>query len=147
MRHNTRMSIYAWQSELAVGASRAGRLLAFAALAYALLALAILAFAVASLWSMLLWSGVVVMALPALYLGTRIEIDHALFLRLAHIPDVSPEPLGELDLALSELNLSASSQSGRSLVTRILGLLRLVRRLGGCVTLQTVLALCAAWLR
>ena len=67
------MNTYAWQSELAVGASRAGRLLALAALAYALLALAVLAFSNTSFWASLLWSGVVLVALPALYLGTRIS--------------------------------------------------------------------------
>ena len=141
------MNSHAWQSELAVGASRAGRLLALAALAYALLALAVLALSTTPLLSALLWSGVVLMALPALYLGTRIEIDHALFLRLAHIPDVSPEPLGELDMALAELNMSASALTGRPLVVRIAGLFKLVRTLGGCIALQTVLALCAVWLR
>jgi len=141
------MNTHAWQSELAVGASRAGRLLALAALAYSLLALAVLAFTTVPLWPMLLWTGVVVMALPALYLGIRIEIDHALFLRLAHIPDVSPEPLSELDQALSTLHLSASSQSGRPLVTRVSGLFKLVRKLGGCIALQTTLGLCAIWLR
>ncbi len=141
------MNTHAWQSELAVGASRAGRLLALAALAFALLALAVLAFASTPLWVGLFWSGVVLMALPALYLGTRIEIDHALFLRLARIPDVSPEPLAELDAALAELNLSASSHAGRPLVARISKLLKLVRRLGWCVALQTGLALLAVWLR
>lgn len=141
------MNTHAWQSELAVGASRAGRLLALAAVAYSLLALAVLAFTAVPLWPMLLWSSVVVMALPALYLGIRIEIDHALFLRLAHIPDVSPEPLSELDQALSTLHLSASSQSGRPLVARVSGLFKLVRKLGACIALQTTLGLCAVWLR
>ena len=141
------MSTYAWQSELAVGASRAGRLLALAALAYALLALAVLAFSNTSLWVSLFWSGVVLMALPAFYLGTRIEIDHALFLRLARIPNVSPEALGELDMALSALNLGASTQPGRPLAARISGLFKLLRGLGACVALQTVLALSAVWLR
>ena len=141
------MNTHAWQSELAVGASRAGRLLAFAALVYALLAQAVLAFTNAPLWPALLWSGVAFMALPALYLSIRIEIDHALFQRLAHIPDVSPEPLAELDAALAELNLSASAHAGRPLVARISKLLKLVRRLGWCVALQTGLALAAVWLR
>ena len=141
------MNTHAWQSELAVGASRSGRLLALAALGYALLALVVLAFATAPLIASLLWSVVALVALPALYLGTRIEIDHALFLRMAHIPDVSPEPLGELDMALAELNLSASAQMGRPLVVRIAGLLSLVRRLGACIALQTLLALAAVWLR
>ena len=147
MRHNTRMNTHAWQSELAVGASRAGRLLALAALAYALLAQAALAFTNAPLWPALLWSGVAFIALPALYLSIRIEIDHALFQRLAHIPDISPEPLSELDLALSTLHLSASSQSGHPLVARVSGLFKLVRKLGGLIALQTLLALCAVWLR
>ena len=141
------MNTYAWQSELAVGASRAGRLLALAALAYALLALAVLAFSSTSFWVSLFWSGVVLMALPAFYLGTRIEIDHTLFMRLARIPNVSPEALGDLDRALAELNLSASTQSGRPLVTRISGLFKLVRGLGACLALQTTLALSAVWLR
>ena len=141
------MNTHAWQSELAVGASRSGRLLALAALAYALLALAVLAFATTNLWVALFWSGVVLMALPALYLGTRVEIDHSLFQRLAQLQDVDTEPLGTLDKALAELNLSVSSNSGRPLVARIARLLKLVRRLGACVALQTVLALMAVWLR
>ena len=85
------MNTHLWQSELAVGACRAGRSLAFAALAYALLALAVLAFTASSLGVALLWSGVVLTALPALYLGTRIEIDHSLFLRLARMPRDNPD--------------------------------------------------------
>lgn len=141
------MSTHTWQSELAVGACRAGRLLALAALAYALLALAVLAFVSTLPGNALLWSGVIFLSLPALFLGTRIEIDHSLFLRLARIPDVSPEPLAELDAALMELNPSASAHSGRPLVARVASLLRLARSLGGLVALQTVLALLAVWLR
>ncbi len=141
------MNAQAWQSELAVGASRSGRLLALAALTFALLALAILAFTTTNLWVALLWSGVVLMALPALYLGTRVEIDHSLFQRLASMQEIDSDPLSSLDKALAELNLSVSSNSGRPLVARIARLLKLVRRLGACVALQTVLALMAVWLR
>jgi len=141
------MSTHTWQSELAVGACRAGRLLAYAALSYALLALVVLAFATLTSGSLWLWSGVIVASLPALYLGARIEIDHSLFIRLAHTPDVNNEPLAELDIALTELNLSVSAHSGRPLVARVASLLRLVRGLGGFVALQTGLALVAVWLR
>ena len=141
------MNTHLWQSELAVGACRAGRLLAFAALTYALLALAVLAFTASPLGVALLWSGVALTALPALYLGTRIEIDHSLFLRLARMPSDNPEPLGDLDSALAELNLTVSAHSGRPLVVRVAGLLKLVRSLGGCVALQTTLSLLAVWLR
>ena len=147
MRHNSYMNTHLWQSELAVGACRAGRLLAFAALAYALLALAVLAFSASPLGVALLWSGVALTALPALYLGTRIEIDHSLFLRLARMPSDNPEPLADLDSALAELNLTVSAHSGRPLVVRVAGLLKLVRSLGGCVALQTTLSLLAVWLR
>ena len=147
MRHNTPMSTHTWQSELAVGACRAGRLLALATLGYALLALAVLAFANPPYGSTWLWSSVILASLPALYLGTRIEIDHSLFIRLAHTPDVNNEPIAELDAALTELNLSVSAHSGRPLVARVANLLRLVRGLGGFVALQTSLALLAVWLR
>ena len=141
------MSKHVWQSEVAIGASRAGRVLSCATLAYALLALAALIFTNPGLIPALIWSVIMLIALPALYLGTRIEIDHSLFMRLAEMPDVHPDPLGEIDTALSELNLSASSRSGIALEVRVKGLLALVRMLGAWIALQTVLALAAIWLR
>ena len=141
------MSTHVWQSEVAIGASRAGRILSIATLAYAILALAALVFARENLISSLLWSAIMLIALPALYLSTRIEIDHSLFMRLADLPDVHPDPLGELDGALSALNLTASSRAGLPLEVRVKGLLALVRMLGGWIALQTVLALVAIWLR
>lgn len=141
------MSTHVWQSEVAIGASRAGRILSFAALAYALLALTAMVFTQQTLPASLLWSAIMLLALPALYLGTRIEIDHSLFMRLAQLPEVHHDPLGEVDGALAELNLTASAHSGRALVVRVKGLLGLVRMLGGLLALQTGLALLAIWLR
>lgn len=141
------MSTHVWQSEVAIGASRAGRILSLASLAYALLALAALIFTQQQLVSSLLWSAIMLIALPALYLGTRIEIDHSLFMRLAELSDIHPDPLLEVDAALSELNLSASSRAGMALEVRVKGLLSLVRMLGAWIALQTVFALAAIWLR
>lgn len=134
-----------WQAELAVGACRAGRLLALAGLGLALLALAVLACrATASVWQTVVWSGVVLAAVPGLYLGARIEMDRGLFQRLSRMSSGAVEALPALDAALAELN--PSTRPGRDLGERVGGLFRLVRRLGGLVMLQMGLALLAAWL-
>lgn len=134
-----------WQAELAVGACRAGRLLALAGLGLALVALAVLACrTTAPVWQTVVWSGVVLAVLPGLYLGARIEMDLGLFDRLSRMSSDAVEALPALDAALAELD--SDVQSGRDLGQRVAGLFRLVRRLGGLVVVQIGLALLAVWL-
>lgn len=134
-----------WLPLIALGACRGGRLLAAAALACALFALASLTSAPFA--AGILWTLVVLLTLPALYFGVRLELDRGLFQRLAERPPSSGEDLAELDRALSELGFIAKSTDHRTLVDRIGGTLRLLRRLGGVVIVQIMLLLLAAWLR
>jgi len=141
------MNTVDWQSELAVGACRAGRLLAMATLAFALLALWVLSFAHTSILGALLWSCVALSTVPGLYLGARIELDRGVFLRLIQIPENDQASVRALDVALDDLNLVSLDQTSRSLAKRVKGLFRLVRSLGGLVILQISLSLLAVWLR
>jgi len=141
------MTPQAWQLQLALGACRAGRLLAAASLACALFALAILADqAPSGIATRALWSLAVLAALPALYLGVRLELDRGLFQRLADARDASGDDLAGLDRAMVELGLVAGGGASRSLADRAGGLFRLTRRLGEVVGAQMVLMLAGAWL-
>ncbi len=140
------MSPQAWQLQLALGACRAGRLLAAASLACALFALAMLAaHASADIAARALWSLAVLAALPALYLGVRLELDRGLFRRLAEAGDAGGDGLADLDRAMAELGLAARGGASRSLADRTGGVFRLARRLGGVVGAQVVALLAAAW--
>jgi hypothetical protein len=140
------MTPQAWQLQLALGACRAGRLLAAASLACALFALAMLAdHAPAGIAARVLWSLAVLAALPALYLGVRLELDRGLFQRLADAEDASGGDLAALDRAMVELGLVAGGGTTRTLADRTSGVFRLTRRLGGVVGVQLMLMLVAAW--
>lgn len=140
------MTPQAWQLQLALGACRAGRLLATASLACALFALAMLAVqAPAGLAARALWSLAVLAALSALYLGVRLELDRGLFQRLADTGDASSDDLAALDRAMVELGLVAGGGATRALADRTSGVFRLARRLGVVVGVQVVLLLVAAW--
>jgi hypothetical protein len=140
------MTPQAWQLQLALGACRAGRLLAAASLACALFALAMLAVQTpAGMAARVLWSLAVLAALPALYLDVRLELDRGLFQRLADTGAASGDDLAALDRAMVELGLVAGGGATRTLADRASGVFRLARRLGGLVGVQVVLLLVVAW--
>jgi len=128
------MSPESWQLQLALGACRAGRLLALAALACGLFALHLLAGA-ASLPVRALAALAVLAVLPALYLAVRLEIDRGLFQRLADARDVNGDYLAALDRALVELGWKEEGAT-RPLAARVAGTLRLMKGLAGVVVGQ-----------
>lgn len=140
------MSPRAWQLQVALGACRAGRLLTAASLACTLFALAMLAgqagqgFGIARV----LWSLAVLAVLPALYLGVRLELDRALFQRLAEVQDANGDALAALDRGLAELGWKLEEGNLRPLSDRVRGVFRLVARLGGVVGVQLCGMLAAA---
>lgn len=141
------MTPQAWQLQLALGACRAGRLLAAASLACALFALTMLAVQTpAGIAARALWSLAGLAVLPALYLGVRLELDRGLFQRLADAGDASGGDLAALDRAMLELGLVTGGGATRTLVDRTSGVFRLARRLGGGVGVQVALLLAAAWM-
>lgn len=128
------MSPESWQLQFALGACRAGRLLALAALACGLFALHLLAGA-ASLPARALAALAALAVLPALYLAVRLEIDRGLFQRLADARDVNGDDLAALDRALVELGWKEEGAT-RPLAARVAGTLRLMKRLAGFVVGQ-----------
>lgn len=134
------MTPTAWQLQLALGACRAGRLLAAAALTCALFALVMLVDHVATgITVRVLWSLVVLATLPALYLAVRLELDRGLFQRLVDAGDIGDDELASLDRAMVELDLVTSGGASRSLADRAGGVFRLVRQLGAVVGMQVAL--------
>lgn len=141
------MTPQAWQLQLALGACRAGRLLAAASLVCALFALVMLAaHATAGIAACALWTLTVLAVLPALYLGVRLELDRGLFQRLADSGDASGDDLAALDRTMVELGLVADGGAARTLADRTSGVFRLTRRLGGVVGVQLMSMLAAAWI-
>lgn len=128
------MSSESWQLQLALGACRAGRLLALAALACGLFALHLLTGA-ASLPVRALAALAALAVLPTLYLAARLEIDRGLFQRLADAQDVNGDDLAALDRALVELGWKEEGAT-RPLAARVAGRLRLVKGLAGVVAGQ-----------
>ena len=129
------MSSESWQLQLALGACRAGRLLALAALACGLFALHLLTGAT-SLPVRALAALAALAVLPTLYLAARLEIDRGLFQRLADAQDVNGDDLADLDRALLELGWKAEEGATRPLAARVAGTLRLVKGLAGVVAGQ-----------
>lgn len=140
------MSPQAWQLQVALGACRAGRLLSAASVACTLFALAMLAGQTGQGIGIarFLWSLAVLAVLPALYLGVRLELDRALFQRLAEIQDTNGDNLAALDRALAELGWKVGEGALRPLADRVGGVFRLVARLGGVVGVQLCGMLAAA---
>lgn len=128
------MSSESWQLQLALGACRAGRLLALAALACGLFALHLLTGA-ASLPVRALAALAALAVLPTLYLAARLEIDRGLFQRLADAQDVNGDDLAALDRALVELGWKEEGAT-RPLAARVAGTLRLLKGLAGVVAGQ-----------
>lgn len=128
------MSSESWQLQLALGACRAGWLLALAALACGLFALHLLTGA-ASLPVRALAALAVLAVLPTLYLAAHLEIDRGLFQRLADAQDVNGDDLAALDRALVELGWKEEGAT-RPLAARVAGTLRLMKRLAAIVAGQ-----------
>lgn len=140
------MTAQTWQLHLALGACRAGRLLAAASLACALFALVMLVgHTTSGPVARALWTLAVLAVLPALYLGTRLELDRGLFRRLADAGDAGGE-LADLDRAMAELGLAAKVGTERPLAHRAGGVFRLAQRLGALVAMQVLVLLAAAWM-
>ncbi len=138
------MSPQSWQLRLALGACRAGRLLAAASLAGALFALH-LATGTAGLPGRVFAALAALAVLPALYLAARLEIDRGLFQRLADAQDVNGDDLAALDRALVELGWKAEAGATRPLAARVAGTLRLVKGLAGVVAGQWLVLALTAW--
>lgn len=132
------MSPQAWQLQLALGACRAGRLLAAASLACTLFALYLSTVSAEPL-ARALGSLAILAVLPALYLAVRLEIDRRLFQRLATAQDANGDDLVALDRALAELGWKAGEGTTRPLAARVAGVVRLVKWQGGLVAAQLVL--------
>lgn len=134
------MSTNSWQLRIALGACRAGWLLAVASLACALFALTMLTTSTtAGVATRILWSLAALLVLPALYLGVRLELDRGLFQRLAEIDAASPDDLAALDRAMLEVGLIADTGATRTLTQRVRGVLILLQRLGGVVAAQVLM--------
>lgn len=131
------MTPEAWQLQLALGACRAGRLLALACLVFALYGLHMLIGPVA-LPVPVLCVIAVLAVLPGLYLAMRLEIDRGLFQRLAERLDTIGDDLATLDCALAELGLKKETDIPRSLPDRVTGVFRLTKALGVVVAVQAV---------
>lgn len=140
------MSPQSWQLQLALGACRAGRLLAAASLACTLFALAMLAGQAVPGHgtARVLWSLSVLAVLPALYLGVRLELDRSLLQRLADAQDAAVDDLGSLDQALAELGWKVKGGTHRPLTDRVGGVFGMAKRLGGVVVVQFGAMLAAA---
>lgn len=141
------MTPQAWQLQLALGACRAGRLLAAASLACALFAMAMLVdHSTTGMTFRAVWSLVVLASLPALHLAVRLELDRGLFQRLADTGDIGDDELTSLDRAMVELGLVTTSGASRSLADRAGGVFRLMRQLGAVVGMQVVVSALATLL-
>lgn len=141
------MTAQTWQLHLALGACRAGLLLAAASLACALFALSMLVgHTTTGTVARALWTLAVLAVLPALYLGTRLELDRGLFRRLADAGDIGDDELTSLDRAMVELGLVTTSGASRSLADRAGGVFRLMRQLGAVVGMQVVVSALATML-
>lgn len=132
------MTPQAWQLQLALGACRAGRLLALASLACALFTL-YLSTVHADALARVLVSLAILAVLPVLYLAVRLEIDRGLFQRLAATQDVNGDDLAALNRAMAELGWKAGEGATRPLAERVAGVVRLVKWQGGLVAVQLVL--------
>lgn len=138
------ISPQAWQLQLALGACRAGRLLAAASLAGALFALHRLT-GTAGLPASVFASLAALAVLPAYYLAARLEIDRGLFQRLADAQDGNGNDLAALDRALVELGWRAEEGATRPLAARVAGTARLMKGLAGVVAGQWLALVLSAW--
>lgn len=132
------MTPQAWQLQLALGACRAGRLLALASLACALFTLRVSTLPAEPLARVLAFLAILIV-LAVLYLAVRLEIDRGLFQRLAATQDANGDDLAALDRALVELGWRAGEGATRPLAARVAGVVRLVIWQGGLVAAQLVL--------